>query len=696
MNVLQLVPKLNVGGVERSTVEVARHLTLNGHKAVIVSGGGRLERDLAAIGARQYTLPVGRKNPLSMIYCYFRVRQIIRRENIDIVHARSRIPALTGYFAARSTRKTFIPTAHGHYRKHFISRVMGWGKMVIVASEMMARHMRDNFGVPLRKITIIPRGVDLKKYSFISPEERPSKTFKVGMIARFAPLKGHLDFLKAVSLVARKKHNLEIVLMGDRASASGEYVKKIDLAIQRLMLRDNVKFVESSEDVAKVLKEIDVLVSANREQEAFGRSIIEAQARGVPVVATRIGGVAENIKDGVTGLLCEPGNPADMAGKIMKYMEDPELMESVAKNARKHVEENYSLEKAMKATMEAYEWVLGLKKVLIFKISSLGDVILSIPSIRAIREKFRNTDIKVLVDVRFREVFDHCPYLDEVITCDFDGRDKGLGFFALAGRLCSEDFDISIDFQNNRKSHLLSFLSAIPERYGYDNRKWSIFLNRKVGLPEKPMEPIKHQARVLALLGIIGPEERLELWPGRRSEEWADEFLQSNWLKKDQKLVALSLSASKRWKTKNWELSKMMELVEMLAEKESIRTVLLGTRDDEEKAREFIKKASAKPINAVGKTSVSYLVSLVKRCDAMVTGDSSPMHVAIATGTPFVAIFGPTDPEKHLPPAKDYKVIYNKLECSPCYKPVCVKEKKKCISSIKPQEVFNAIMEVIR
>jgi ADP-heptose:LPS heptosyltransferase len=121
----------------------------------------------------------------------------------------------------------------------------------------------------------------------------------------------------------------------------------------------------------------------------------------------------------------------------------------------------------------------------------------------------------------------------------------------------------------------------------------------------------------------------------------------------------------------------------------------LGTKDDERKAQEFVKKTAAKPINAVGKTNISRLISLVKRCDALVTGDSSPMHVAVATGTPFVAIFGPTDPNKHLSPARDYKVIYKKLECSPCYKPVCAKD-GKCIGSINTHEVFDAVMEVIR
>ena len=695
MNILQLVPELNVGGVEKGTIEVARYLTLKGHKAVVVSGGGKLVKSLDAMGARHYTVPVGRKNPFTIFHSYHKLKHIIRKENIDIVHARSRVPAISGYFAVRSTQRHFITTAHGQYRKHLVSRVMGWGKVVIVANEIMARHMKDNFGVPLQRMVIIPRGVDLKKFKFISPRERPGDKFRVGMICRFTPLKGHLDFLKAAAYISRKIPNLEVILMGDRSSAKEEYMKKIELSMRHLLLNKLVKFVDSEEDVAEVLKGLNVLVSANREQEAFGRSIIEAQARGVPVVATSVGGVAKSIEDGVNGLSCRPVDPEDMADKIIRYADDEGLMEKVALEARKRVEKEYSLDNAMKLTLDAYKRVMETKRILIFKMSSLGDIILSTPSIRAVRNRFPNSKIKVLVDVRFRETLDNCPYIDEVLTCDFKSRDRGLGFLKLADRLRSENFDISIDLQNNRSSHLLAFLGMIPERFGYHNHKWSFFLNRKISMPNKAIGPVEHQGRVMGLLGITKFDKHLELWPSKESGKWAEKFLADNWLKKNQKLVALSLSASKRWKTKNWGMPSMVGLSDMLAKEKSIRTVLVGSEEDVHLASEFVKKAGSKPINAAGKTSISQLVGLIRRCDALVSGDSSPMHIAASVGTPFVALFGPTDPKKHVTPAERYKVINKEFPCSPCYKPVCFK-KKRCVEAISPREVFEAVTEVMR
>ncbi|HNX90298.1 MAG TPA: lipopolysaccharide heptosyltransferase II [Candidatus Omnitrophota bacterium] len=693
MNVLQLLPKLELGGVERGTIEMSRYLTMKGHKAVVVSGGGRLEKSLTAAGAKHYMLPVGKKNPLIMVYCYFKIRAIIKKENIHLVHGRSRVPALIGYFAARAEKRTFITTAHGHYKKHLISKVMGWGKIVIVASNFMAQYMKENFGVLPGKIVVIPRGVDLERFSFIRPAKRADKVFRVGMIARFTPLKGHMDFLKAVAYVSRKMPNLEVVLMGDRNEARPDYIKKMDLAIKRYLIDKIVRFVGPGESVPEVLRGLDVLVSASREQEAFGRSIIEAQARGVPVVATRVGGVVETVEDGVTGLLCEASDPSDMANKIMKYASSLEFRQEIAEKARKNVEELYSVERCMSLELEAYRRACEIKKILVFKISSLGDVILSVPSLRAIRSRFADASIKVLVDVKFRKVLEGCPYVDEIITCDFNERDAGAGFFKLADRLRAEDFDFSVDLQNSTKSHLLAFLGMIPERFGYNNGKMSFLLNHKAVLPKKAMGPVDHQAQLLSILGINMVEKSLELWPGEEHKKWAKNFLQVNWLNEGQKLVGISLSASARWGTKNWGMSQIQSLADMLG-KDDIRVVFIGTPSDIPAAEKLTKKNNLKAINAVGKTNISQLIALIAECSVVVSGDSSPMHIAAGVGVPFVGLFGPTDPDRHAPPAVKCRIIGKKAKCSPCYKGEC-NNGHRCMSGIRPQEVYNAVKDLM-
>jgi lipopolysaccharide heptosyltransferase II len=694
MNVLQLVPRLNVGGVEKGTVEVARFLAIKGHKSVVVSGGGKMEKNLSAAGARHYHVPVGRKNLFLGIYSYFRLKQIIKKEKIDLVHARSRIPALIGYFAARHTHRTFVTTAHGQYRQHLISRVMGWGKIVIVANDTMARYMNENFGISRHKMCVVPRGVDLEKFAFIAPSSKKGKVFRVGMISRYSPIKGHMDFLKAISYVSRRMRNVQAVIMGDIASAKPEYIKSIELAARRLAVDKIVELKDSTEDVASVMKDLDVIVSANTSQEAFGRTVIEAQARGVPVVATRIGGVVESVSDGDTGLLCEPMDPMDMSKKIMSYADSTELMDKVALSARRQVEEKYSLKRSLELELKTYEEAVRRKNVLVIKVSSLGDVILCIPSLRAIREKYTGAIIKAMVDVRFSGVLRGCPYVDEVITCDFRGRDKGSAFLRFVEMIRSEDIDISIDLQNNRRSHLTAFLAAIPERYGYNNGKLSFLLNKKIDLPAGKIPPVAHQARVLAMAGITKIEDRLELWSREEDEKWVDDFLRSGWLKSGQKLVAMSVSASRRWETKNWGAHRLAELADMLASEKGVRVVAVGLDEDMETAEEFFRKTSSKPLNAVGKTNIGQLISLIKRCDALLTGDSAPMHIASAVGTPLVAIFGPTDPSRHLSAGGKKKVFKKELRCAPCYRTSCNRN-MKCMSSVKTREVFDSLMEFL-
>jgi ADP-heptose:LPS heptosyltransferase len=333
-------------------------------------------------------------------------------------------------------------------------------------------------------------------------------------------------------------------------------------------------------------------------------------------------------------------------------------MDRIALSARRQVEEKFSLKNSLELELKAYEEVLCRKSILIIKISSLGDVILSVPSLRAVRKKYPRAVIKVMVDVRFSGILKECPYIDDVIVCDFKVRDKGMSFFKFVERVRSEDFD------------------------------------RKVNPPKDKLSPVEHQAQVLALTGITKVEDRLELWSRSEDEEWVENFLRSGWFKKGQKLVAISISSSKRWETKNWNVSRMAELADMLASEKGVRVVAIGLEEDIERAEEFFRKTSAKPLNAVGKTDIGKLISLIKRCDALLTGDSAPMHIASAVGTPFVAIFGPTDPRRHISSFGKKKILKKELRCSPCYKTYCHRH-LKCMNAIKTREVFDSLMEFL-
>ena len=167
MRILQILPELNVGGVETGTVDFAKFLLDNKHYNVVVSNGGSLVERLQKSGIKHYALPVHKKSLIPILKSIKALKKYIIEERIDIVHARSRVPAWIAWFACRHTDAEFMTTCHGHYSKHFFSSVMGWSKLVIVPSKVIGHHMIDNFHVPSDHIRCIPRSVDLNRFSGI-------------------------------------------------------------------------------------------------------------------------------------------------------------------------------------------------------------------------------------------------------------------------------------------------------------------------------------------------------------------------------------------------------------------------------------------------------------------------------------------------------------------------------------------------
>jgi len=697
MNILQILPELNVGGVETGTLDMARELVKLGHKAVVVSNGGELVKELQEAGAIHYQLPVQNKSILVITRNVSKLVEIIRKENIDIVHARSRAPAWSAYWAARKTGKIFITTCHGYYSKHIFSYVMGWGKRVIVLSNVIARHMIEDFAVPYERIRLIARSVDLEKFRYISPEIKRKEVFNVGIIARLTPIKGHLSFIKAMSKVSRQILKLKIWIVGDAPANKLSYKEQVQVLVHRLNLWHCTEFLGNQRDIPAILANLDLLVLATTTQEAFGRVIIEAQAAGVPVIATRVGGTIDIIEDGVNGLLVSPDDPANMSTAVIKIYQDKALAKKIAENAYKKVKEKYNLGLMVKNTLGVYREARENFNILLIKFSSVGDVILSTAAIRAVRKKFPPSyKISFLVGAESKDVLLGCPYIDELIVCDLKNKDKGIaGLWNLGRVLRKKNFDLVIDLQNNRKSHILSALSMALERYGYNNKKFGFLLNHSITDKKPAIDPLTHQFEMLKLLDIkLDGGQHLELWPSPKDEHYIEGFLGSAWLSANQKFIGINLSASSRWMSKNWPLTRIAKLCEELSRRD-ILVIVTGTEKDAPQANTLMSCAkNIKIINACGKTTINQLACLIKKCAVYVSSDSAPLHIAASMATPFVALFGPTDPARHLPPAKDYVLIKKDLSCSPCYKANC--KNNKCMQAISVEEVLTAIEKLLK
>ena len=700
MKVLQILPELNVGGVETGTVDLSKYLVRLGHTSVVVSAGGAMVKELEDGGAKHYTLGVNKKSIISIFKLIPKLVQIIKQEEIDIVHARSRVPAWIAYFACRRTRAIFLTTCHGYYRKYLFSDVMGWGKRVIVLSNVIARHMIEDFSVPHERIKLIPRSVDLEKFKYLDPKIKRKEDFNVGIIGRITPLKGHLHFIKAMARISRLVPRLKIWIIGDAPASKEAYKEELQILVRRLGLWHCTEFLGTQRDIPGILEHLDVVVLATTTHEAFGRVVIEAQAAGVPVVATKVGGVIDIIEDGINGLLVPPADAKSMAEATMRIFKDAQFARELAENAYAKVKEKYNLELMVKNTLDVYQELLNNFKILVIKISSLGDVILSTAGLRAIREKFpqgaqKNYKISFLVGEESKDVLLRSPYIDELLVCDLKNKDKGLaGLWKIGCVLRKKNFDLVIDLQNSRFSHSLAFLSSCIHRYGYDNKKFSFLLNHRILDQKSPVDPVTHQFRVLKMLGIDLLNNALELWPSCEDQKRVDQLFDAQWLSQTQKLVGINISASKRWHTKIWPMEYLICLIEELGLKD-IRVIITGTSQDQALANMLINSLkNTKIINACGKTNINELAVLIKKCHVFISADSSPLHIASAMGTPFIALFGPTDARRHLPPAKKCRVFNKELPCSPCYKTKC--RSKSCMVQISPAEVFEAVMQLLK
>ncbi len=693
MNILQILPELNVGGVETGTIDLSKYLVSRGHKVIVVSNGGELVKDLEKINVVHYKLPVNKKSLFSVIKMIKALSRIIKKEGIQIVHARSRVPAWISFFACRKTGAAFITTCHGHYSKHFLSRVMGWPKLVICPSQVIARHMIESFSVPHERIKVIARSVDLERFVFKGYAEKQKNEFIVGIVARITPLKGHAYFLKAMAKVVRSLPFMKIWIIGSAPESKQSYKEELEVLVKRLGLSNYVQFLGSRKDVPDLVAKMHVLVLSTVTEEAFGRVILEAQAVGTPVVATRVGGVIDIIEDRFNGILVPAKDSEAMAEAIIEVLKDAGLTEKLIENGRRRVEERFTLELMSEKTLKVYEELSSVPNILIIKISSLGDVILATPSLRAIRNKFPGAKIYCLVGKDSRQAIERSPYLDGIIVCDFKEKDKGLkGLLGVAKELRRYCFDMVVDLQNSRKSHLLSFLSMAPKRFGYDNGKFSFLLNNRIKENPLVLAPVEHQFRTLELLGINTTDTRLEIWPSEEDEERINNIFQTEWLSSSEIFVGINLAASSRWLTKCWPIKNIAGLCDMLSEK-NIRPVITGLEQDLPLSEELSKLTKSRPLNLVGKTTILQLACLIKRCAVFVSADSAPLHVAAAAGVPIVALFGPTSPERHMPPAKKFSVIKHDIHCSPCYRPQC--RNIICMETISAKEVFGAVEELI-
>jgi glycosyltransferase involved in cell wall biosynthesis len=374
---LQVVPELETGGAEQTTIDVARAVIAAGGQALVATRGGRMVSRLEADGARLAEMPVQSKNPLVMLGNAARLVSLIRQEKVSVVHAGSRAPAFSALGAARATHTPFVATYHGVYKaqsslKRWYNAVMTRGDLVIANSDYTRAHVLAEHRVDPDKVVTIPRGVDLDRFnpSFVTPNRVEALRSAWGVAAddrrmvvllagRLTRIKGHLTIVEAVRRLAEAgRSDLLVVFAGDDQGRTG-YAQELQDAIGSAGLDHAFRIVGHCDDMPAAYLLCDIAILPTTVPESFGRAAVEPQVMGRPVIASNHGGVTETVLDGVTGWLVAPEDPAAWAAALELAADlGPARRMQMGLAGQRRCRELYSVETMCAATLAAYERVL--------------------------------------------------------------------------------------------------------------------------------------------------------------------------------------------------------------------------------------------------------------------------------------------------------------------------------------------------
>ncbi|WP_286192565.1 glycosyltransferase family 4 protein [Stappia sp. BW2] len=381
--ILQVIPDLNSGGAERTTLDVAKAVVAAGGKALVASQGGQMVPELEALGAEHIVLPVKSKNPAVLWKNAARLADIVTMRKVSLLHARSRAPAWSCLWAARRTKTPFVTTYHGTYNqsnalKGWYNSVMARGDAVIANSHFICRLIEERHPFAKGKITVVQRGSDLKgllpenvsalrlqalKDQWGIPAGRP---ILINM-ARLTAWKGQRIVIEAMALLKDKTLTDPIaILAGDPQGRDG-YLAELKKLVADNGLQDKVRIVGHCADVPAAMALADIAIIASVEPEAFGRAAVEAQAARVPVIVSDLGAVPETVlappdtpEADRTGWRVPPGAPQALADSIIQVLsQSDEEKKKVADRALAHVRKNFSVETMCERTLGVYADLLG-------------------------------------------------------------------------------------------------------------------------------------------------------------------------------------------------------------------------------------------------------------------------------------------------------------------------------------------------
>ena len=373
--ILQVLPALNTGGVERGTLEMATAIAKAGGVSLVASAGGRLVGAIEAAGGHHITLPLATKSPIAIWRNAARLTEIAASERIALIHARSRAPAWSAWLAARRAATRFVTTYHGAYAENFPGKraynsVMARGERVIAISDFIAARILDRYPIEPWRLRVIPRGVDPGIFDPRIFDQAPhaarrkalAEAWAIGegrpvilLPGRLSPWKGHAVAIAALARLASPDPVL-VFAGGDPAS---RLARALGREAERRGLSARVRFAGDCADMPAAYALADIVVNPSTRPEAFGRTVIEAQAMARPVIAADHGGAAETIREGETGWRVPPNDAAALAAALARVLAlTPEERAAHGARAREAVLARYTTAAMQAATLAVYAELL--------------------------------------------------------------------------------------------------------------------------------------------------------------------------------------------------------------------------------------------------------------------------------------------------------------------------------------------------
>ncbi len=359
MHIIQLIPELNQGGVERGVVELNRELVKKGHKSTVISAGGKLSDVIMKDGGTHIEIDVCSKNPLTFLTRVSLLKAAFKKLNPDILHARSRVPAWLCWFANKSLKIPFITTVHGFNSVSKYSEIMTKGDVVICVSNPVKNYIQEHYKTDDSKIRVIHRCVDPDEFNPENIDQKWIENFKseyklenkyvISSVGRITELKDYETFINAISICSKEIPEIVGVIVGGIRHDKKEYFERLENLTKEIGIENQIVFAGSQSKMAEIYELSDLLISSSKKPESFGRTIVEAMAMNTPVIATRHGGALDIIQEGRNGELFTPGNPQELASKILKQKSEPKS------DLRSYTLKNFSLEKMVDSTIEVYD-----------------------------------------------------------------------------------------------------------------------------------------------------------------------------------------------------------------------------------------------------------------------------------------------------------------------------------------------------